>query len=76
MNSTMGHTIGGFNNPVFHVMERHPIISKEEILNLRGHFGVNYNSKTRARTLNLSARPASSDVTEMIRSGTFAPELH
>lgn len=76
MDSTMGHLIGGYNNKPFHVLERHPVISKEEILNLRGHFGKNYNAKTRSRTLGLVAQPASADVSEMIRSGTFAPELH
>jgi hypothetical protein len=72
----MGHLLGGFNNKPFHILERHPVISKEEILNVRGHFGQNYNAKTRSRNLSLIAQPASPDVSGMIRSGTFAPELH
>lgn len=64
----MGHLLGGYNNPPFH-MKKRIAFSKEEMLNARGMVEPIFNAKTRTRRV-IEKQPMT-DAHSLLRSGSL-----
>jgi hypothetical protein len=73
MNSTMGHLIGGYNNPPLNMAKdtaKRLQLSKEEVLDARGMVEPIFNAKTRTRRV-FEKKPMN-DVHSLLRSGSIS----